>query len=266
MRIVGMVRSWKEKQPDPEGAVYIFRDEDYLLNMSTELDFLSDNPRVMENLTFEGKERLASSNLNPFVCPVPLAKVMDNKVTWATEEDFHFTKTRILGEDTDILEVKELSIFLMGEIRDATEDKWQEIREEEAAVPVDPHHVPPPMNQQDSPDSSKQSVKKLPFFTTAEFKYATYLPRRNVMGDLEGLTEVELAQSMMRVGTGETFDAKSQKWRSSSAIDMASTRRGTFFGTLSREKADQPVMKLRRITETVAMLGARERLTKVKLE
>ena len=47
---------------------------------------------------------------------------------------------------------------------------------------------------------------------------------------------------------------------------MASTRRGTFFGTLSREKADQPEMKLRRITETVAMLAARERLTKVKLD
>ena len=152
------------QQPDPETSKYLFRDEDYLLNTTTDLDFLSDNPRVMENLTFEGKEKLSSSDLNPFVSPVPLAKVKDNVLTWATEDDFHFAKTRVLGEDTDILEVKELSMFVIGEIRDAMEERWQKVREEEAAaaLTVDPFHVPSPQTkQQDSPDSSKTSAKKV---------------------------------------------------------------------------------------------------------
>ncbi|GMH57923.1 hypothetical protein TL16_g02499 [Triparma laevis f. inornata] len=190
-----------------------------------------------------------------------------NTLKWAEEETFHFCKTRILGEDTDILHIKELSTFLKSEVYDFVEEKFAAIWVERAAASatVDPFATTVD-SQQNSPDSTKTSPKKLPFFTTAEFKYATYLPRRNVMGELEGLTEVELAQSMERVGTGKRFDSKSQQWTEDNKIDMASARRGTFFGTLSRDKADKPENKLRRITETVSMLGAREKLTKVKLE
>ncbi|GMH79093.1 hypothetical protein TrST_g1197 [Triparma strigata] len=265
IKIVEMIKVWKQKQPEPKSATYMFRGQPYFPHLTFELDFLSDNRRVMENLEFEGKEKLSSSNMNPFICPVPLAVAEEETVKWADEEAFHFCKTRILGEDTDILHVKELSMFLKSEVYDFVEDKFSAIWAEQAAAPVDPFDTRPDSSQ-NSPDSTKTSPKKLPFFTTAEFKYATYLPRRNVMGDLEGLTEVELAQSLERVGAGKRFDAKSQQWIEDKKIDMASTRRGTFFGTMSRERADKPENKLRRITETVAMLAAREKLTKVKLE
>lgn len=184
----------------------MFRGYPYLPKLTFELDFLSDNSRVMQNLEFEGKETLTSSNMNPFICPVPLATPNPNMNTlkWAEEETFHFCKTRILGEDTDILHIKELSMFLKSEVYDFAEEKFAAIWAERAAAAatVDPFAMTVD-SQQNSPDSTKTSPKKLPFFTTAEFKYATYLPRRNVMGELEGLTEVELAQSMERVGTGK---------------------------------------------------------------
>ena len=44
IKIVEMIKTWGEKQPD-KNQTYVFRNEDYLLSLVTELDFMATNSR-----------------------------------------------------------------------------------------------------------------------------------------------------------------------------------------------------------------------------
>ena len=78
-----------------------------------------------------------------------------------------------------------------------------------------------------------------------------------MLGEPTGLTGEELNESINTTGKGERYEPKTNQWKESNNIDMSSHRRGTFFGTVDRNVAHTPEMKLRRIVETVAMLKAK---------
>ena len=286
LKIVEMVVVWAENQPDPATAVYQFRESDYLAEFLTSLDFLDENQRARQALN------VGCLRYNPFLSPIP---VRTNKMVpkdefdeveyeetyrWSTADDFHKCKVREVGAGTDILQIKDASVYLAkmvergGEVEErelAALSAQKELRrlaeeEREAREGLTAPETTSPSPPHSPTKSENNSPKAIPFFVQSEFKYATYMPTRNVLGELDGLDDMELSTHVEKVGVAEVFDAKANAWKTNAEIPLASMRRGTFFGTLSREKAAEPRQQLMRIVETVSMLKAREKLARARFQ
>ncbi|GMH76316.1 hypothetical protein TrRE_jg4214 [Triparma retinervis] len=276
IKIVEMIQRWGEKQPDPTAA-YLFRNSDYLLEIYSELDFMSTNFRACKAFGFGKGANVPNShfNGNPFLSPVPLRRTVveddteeakaNPTLVWSAEDDFHACKVRVVGEDVDILQIRDVSMFVISRVEEAVErdeeSKRMELTEEESDE-ADGEEGEQPASQL-SPTTAQS---KLPFFTLCEFKYSTYLPRRNVLGALDGLDDMELSQGTLRHGTADTFDNKRGRWNAKQRVPLSSERRGTYFGTVPLKIAKEPEVQLRRIVETVPMLQYREKGTKAKVE
>jgi len=135
---------------------YVFRDEDYLMKICTELRFLNDK----ENHKAKTALNEIDFSLNPFICPIPLRhdqtitapnapisnnssiditnEINDNSTInnanntndsinnltnnafdyhWATKNEFHDTTHRLV-DGVDILQIRDVSLFVIDEIRD----------------------------------------------------------------------------------------------------------------------------------------------------
>lgn len=246
------------------------------------------------------QQQLGRLRYNPLISPVPVRaqeRTPEDGLggggeplgawRWCGADEFHGCRIRVLAaglsvteattdkdggeaKGTDILQVRDASLFIADgagrwpEIQEREEALLKERRRREAEARAAEEGPASPQTEATPSPEEKASPPPLPFFAAAEFKYATYMPKRNLLGDLDGLTPMELEEPLGRVGTGEVFDGKKGRWKESKGIDFASQRRGTFFGTLSREKASEPDRQIRRIAETVAMIGSREKLEKAK--
>jgi len=324
IKIVEMIIIWKSKQPDTSMS-YLFRDEDYLLKISGDYKFL------MKDGNEDARAALDSIDLycNPFLSPIPLrhdmiiqnpdasiditAEINDNSTIdgadntndhinsslftherhWATKDEFHDTTNRLV-DGVDILQIRDVSLFVIDEIRENVDLAYEEedgnqggiVRRGDSDAGADAdgngegkvnadYDASPEMDDENSFSStddfvntnkSSTSKQTIPFFEYAKLKYAKLLPQRTMLGDPVGLSDFELEETIEKTGKGEKFDSKTNHWKQADNIDMASQRRGTFFGTINTRVAQTPEMKLRRIVETVAMLRAKERLHIVKLE
>jgi len=235
---------------------------------------VSTNARACKAFDYGPKVPASFFNCNPFLSPVPLRRTVvedetdeakaNPKVTWSTEDDFHACPTRVLGVGTDILQIRDVSAFIISKVRETVnkeeEAKRMELSREESdeAEGEGDEHA--------SPTSPMTAKSKLPFFTLCEFKYSTYLPNRNVLGSIDGLNDMELEQGTLRHGTADIFDNKTNRWQAKQSVPLSSERRGTFFGTVPLKIAAKPELQLRRIVETVPMLTFREKGTKAKVE